>query len=180
MRRTSKILAVMLMAMAIVALGYITHLYVLKTEPPGAPVSSPISLYNWNISPEGIINATRGTTQEITLTFISIFDNQQTLIPIENLTLTYYNSHIDYSNWGTNNSLNFPQDRYFNYTFSQTQLMLQPLASNSTILTITIANDAPVGEYTFNINLGNVTANSELQLISLQLAMAVTNPSGST
>jgi hypothetical protein len=180
MRRPIKVLAVMLMAIAIVALGYITHLYVLKTEPPGAPGAPLLPSYNWSISPEGIINATQGSTQEITLTFTSIFDNQQTLIPIENLTLTYYNSHIDYSNWGTNNSLNFPQDRYFNYTFSQTQLMLQPLASNSTILTITIANDAPVGEYTFNINLGNVTANSELQLVSLQLAMAVTNPSGST
>ena len=173
----------MLMAIAIVGLGYITHLYVLKTEPPSAISSPMLPLYNWNISPEGIINATQGTKQEITLTFTSIFDNQQTSIPIQNLTLTYYSSHIDYSNWGTNNSLNFPQEKYFNYTFSQTQLMLQPLASNSTILTITIANDAPVGEYTFNINLGNVTANSESQInsaLALQLAMAVTNPSGST
>jgi aminopeptidase-like protein len=173
----------MLMTIAIVALGYITHLYVLKTEPPSVISSPMLPLYNWNISPEGIINATQGSTQEITLTFTSILDNRQTLIPIENLTLTYYNSHIDYSNWGTNNSLNFPQDRCFNYSFSQTQLMLQPLASNSTILTIKIANDAPIGMYAFFINLGKVTANSESQInsaLALQLAMAVTNPSDST
>ena len=143
------------------------------TAPAPSPISDPALPLDWTISPQGIINASQGTTQEINITFTSILDDQQTMVPIENLTLTYYDSQIDYNNWGTNNSLNFPQDKYFTYSFSQTQLAIQPLASNTTILTIKIANDALLGEYSFNINLGNITINSQSQTDSLYLAMVV-------
>lgn len=159
-----------------------SYIDIVKT-PTKTPISYPIypfyvPMFDWNISPSGIINASQGSTQEINLTFTSIFNNSQTLIPIENLTLFYYDSHIEYIG-GSPNALDFPQDKYFNYSFSQTQLMLQPLASNSSILTIMIAKDAPIGMYAFNINLGNVKANSEPQLPYLSVAMAVINPSDS-
>ena len=125
-----------------------------------------ISPYNCTISPQGIINASQGTILLVNFTFTSTVDTQQKAIPMKSLSLTYYNSTIDYSrsvlasDWGTNNTLNFPQDKFFSYSFSLSKLTLKPLMSASTILTIKVSDDAPTGQYAFRINFaGNSQSN---------------------
>lgn len=125
-----------------------------------------ISPYNCSISPQGIINASQGTILLVNFTFTSTVDTQQRAIPMKGLSLTYYNSTIDYSrtleasDWGTNNTLNFPQDRFFSYSFSLSKLTLKPLMSASTILTIKVSDDAPTGQYAFRIDFaGNSQSN---------------------
>jgi hypothetical protein len=125
-----------------------------------------ISPYSCTISPQGIINSSQGAILQVNLTFTSTVDTQQKTIPMKGLSLTYYNSTIDYpesllaSDWGTNNTLNFPQDRFFSYSFSLSKLTLKPLMSASTILRIEVSDDAPTGQYAFRINfVGNSQSN---------------------
>lgn len=104
-----------------------------------------------------VINASQGTTLKMNLTLTSI-TSLQIAIPLENLKLTAYNSTIDYTNnWdstGWNTSI--IQERVLNYSFGLSQLTLQPNMSNSTTITIKVAENAPSGRYTLDINLGKI------------------------
>jgi len=80
--------------------------------------------------------------------------SSQITVPIENLTLTSYDSF--YNNWNNVTDWNpsIPQDTIFNYSVSQSQLTLQPNMSNSTIITINWADNAPTGRYIISVNVG--------------------------
>ncbi len=127
------------------------------------PASTPIILYTSIISSENsasindVLNASQGTNQEVNLTLSSI-TSAKIEIPIENLKLTAYNSTIDYgNNWDTNNwNTSLVQESVFNYSFSLSQLTLQPNMSNTTVVTIKWADSAPIGRYVLELNLGNL------------------------
>ncbi len=119
----------------------------------GSPVALPV-MYFFTISPQNI-NVSQGNAQQITLTFKSVTSSELE-VPIENLTVVGYTSDLNYnfngnsSGWSTS-----AQDAVFTYSFSLSQLILQPYASNSTVLTINLADDAPSGSYSIEIMLGN-------------------------
>ena len=48
------------------------------------------------------------------------------------------------------------QERVFNYSLSLDKVTLQPFMSNSTIITINLADDAPLGKYSIRVELGNI------------------------
>ena len=96
------------------------------------------------------LNVTQGSTQQINITFTSSASTQIE-IPIENLTITSFTDSMGYSFWAS-----AAQPNTINYSFTQTQIALQPNTSNSTILTIKWSNSAPTGTFTLNIFLGNV------------------------
>jgi hypothetical protein len=75
-------------------------------------------------------------------------------VPFENLSLTYYDSF--YNDWNNITDWNpsVPQQSVFNYSISQSQLTLQPNMSNSTIITINWADNAPTRRYSISVNLG--------------------------
>jgi len=111
-------------------------------------------------SSSGALNVTQGSTQQINYTLASMCSSQIT-IPIENLTLTSYDSF--YNNWNNVTDWNpsIPQDTIFNYAISQSQLTLQAGMSNSTIITIQWAGNAPTGRYIISVNLGQAEFPSE-------------------
>jgi hypothetical protein len=134
------------------------------------PKSTPPMLYNYNLSvlnPQvtevagynGFLNnVSQGLLLQVNITFTSI-TNQPITIPIENLTVTYYNSTVDLHRWADDNgNYSLIQQQAFNYSFSLNQLTLQPDVSNSTLLVINLAQNAPTGQYSLDINLGNVKA----------------------
>ena len=91
------------MAVAVVA-GLVYLGYSNKIQ----PVSTPIPLYNYGFSfPDGsqisdVINVSQGETQQVNLTLTPINNSPEISIPIENITLTAYNSTVDFSgNWDT-------------------------------------------------------------------------------
>jgi hypothetical protein len=145
------------------------------------PISNPLSLYDYNysvlnpqvteVSGTGFLNnVSQGLSLEVNITFTS-FTNQPITIPMENLIIYYYNSTVNLHNWINNNdSYSVIQQQAFNYSFSQSQLTLQPNMSNSTLLTINLTQNAPIGQYIININLGKVEATNT----SIQLEMIVT------
>jgi uncharacterized membrane protein len=101
-------------------------------------------------------NVSQGLPLQVNITFTST-TNQSITILIENLTVTYYNSTVDLHRWIDNNgNYSLIQQQAFSYSFSLNQLMLQPSMSNSTILTISLAEDAPLGQYSLEIRLRNV------------------------
>ena len=107
-------------------------------------------------SSSGALNASQGATQQVNYTLASMCPAQMA-INIENLTLTSYDSF--YNSWNSSGSAWNPavrQETVFNYTFSLSQLTLQPNTSNSTIITMKWANNAPTGRYILTVNLGKV------------------------
>jgi len=103
------------------------------------------------------INASQGTTQQVNLTLTSRCPTE-IVVPFENLTIYSYYSDVDYNFYG-NYSGDWrasAQETVFNYSFSLSQLTLQPFISNSTVLTINLANNAPLGSYSFEIYLGEI------------------------
>lgn len=150
-RRDCVIISFILIGIVIVGLvayfDYISNSAVVNTPSPG--ILPPI--YNINL-PENI-NASQDTTQKVNLTFTSTKQlSSEIAIHIENLTIVSYTSAISYA---VNLSLPWSasaQETVFNYSFSLTQLTLQPNMSNSTIITINLADNATVGSYTLQIN----------------------------
>jgi uncharacterized membrane protein len=128
----------------VVALVYVR--FSPRITPP--PLNTPIPLLDGNVSSLGEedMNVTQGSALQVNVTLTSLTDQELT-IPIENLTLSGFNN----TSWDTS----IPQNKVLNYTFSINQLVLQPRGSNSTVLTINIAEDAPLGQYAFTVELGN-------------------------
>ena len=106
-------------------------------------------------------NVTQGSTLKVNVTLISRADQELT-IPIENLKLAGFN------NTAWDNPI--PQNKLFNYTFSNNELVLQPNESKSTVLTLEIAEDAPLVQYLFYIELGNSQI-TQLEAVSLTIGV---------
>ena len=88
----------------------------------------------------------QGSTFQINITFKSELDSELVL-PLGELTLIGYND--------TDKTDYLPEGELFNHNFSVNPLMMPPNGSNSTVLTVIVARDAPIGEYLFEISYGN-------------------------
>ena len=109
-----------------------------------------------------VVNVTQGSIQQVNFTLTSKTDQMLT-IPLDFRLLDFfsetYNGELD-SFIPTNDPTRFrynesAQDKLFNYDFSYNELILQPFESNSTIITLEIADIAPLGFYAFSVRLGN-------------------------
>ena len=100
-----------------------------------------------SIYPGDVSNAyvTQGGTFQENLTIASRA-SAQIQIPLA-LKLTGYNNSAYVSST--------PQDKIFNYTYNPTLLAINPAEENSSVLTVEVANDAPLGLYVLNVELGN-------------------------
>ena len=150
------------------------------------PASTPPTLYTYSFSvlnqqvtkvagySDFLNNVTQGLSLQENLTLTSTTD-QSITIPIENLTVTYYNSIVNLNSWiNDNGNHSLIQQQAFAYSFSQNQLVLQPHLSNSTILTINLTENAPLGQYSLDILLGNVVGASQPYSENIGLEMIVT------
>ena len=158
-----KFLAVASLIVLVAAVALVVFL--LQNQP--LPHSSPPLLYDCTFSvlnPQvtevagynGFFNnVSQGLQLQVNMTFTSL-TNQPIMIPIENLSARY-----GYGNYS------LVHQQAFNYSFSLNQVILQPDMSNSTLLTINIAEDTPLGRYSIGINLGNAEAvNDDENLLS--------------
>ena len=152
-RRYYHIITIIAIAAIIgIYVGYATRVQMASTPPLlySYSLSSPSAGQISNLEGNEYVNVTQGSTQQINITFTSLA-SLQIEIPIENLTITSYTDSYNYSFWASS-----AQPNIINYSFSQTQINLQPHTSNSTILTIKWSNGAPTGTFTLNIFLGNL------------------------
>jgi len=116
------------------------------------PRSTPPILMSFDASSLGKedMNVTQGSVLQINITLTS-YSTQKTMAMIENLVLEGASDnplHFVLGNWNTS----IPQSIVLNYTFSIAQLFLEPSQSNSTVLTVNIAEDAQPMVYFLEIN----------------------------
>jgi hypothetical protein len=99
-------------------------------------------------------NVSQGLSLQVNMTFTSRTD-QPIIIPVENLSVSYYNSTVNLHSWiNSDDDYSSIQQQAFNYSFSLNQVTVQPNMSNSALLTINLAKNAPIGQYSLEINLG--------------------------
>lgn len=95
-------------------------------------------------SPSSFLNASQGSTFQVNITQTSLLDTELSL-PFESLEIMAYND----------STAQIPKGELFSYSFSKNPLIIPPNGTNSTILTVTMAGDAPIGKYLFYIKYGN-------------------------
>ena len=105
-------------------------------------------------------NVSQGATYQINYTLLSWGCPEQFTVTIESLSLTKFASFDSYPDcnfyWGNISAWehSIAQDTIFNYSLSQSRLTLQPHMSNSTIMTLKWADNAPTGHYLISVNIG--------------------------
>lgn len=136
-------------------------------NPDTTPVSSVIPPYECSftaLNPQnaqvpgysGFYNVSQGSRLQMNVTFTSV-SNQLVTISIENLTVTYFTSTVNlHSVTSGEGNYSILQQSAFTCSFSPNQLTIQPYASNSTLLSINLTQNAPTGQYTIDMNLGQV------------------------
>lgn len=121
-----------------------------------------------------ILNVTQDSTQQVNFTLTSKTDQKLT-IPLDFRLVAFhsetYDGELDSFIPRTHDPTRFfynesAQDKIFNYTFSYNELILHPHESNSTTITLEIADIAPLGFYAFSVRLGHfeVTRQKSWQL----------------
>jgi hypothetical protein len=93
-------------------------------------------------------NVTRGEAFTVNVTVSSVADKELSVplgLTLENLENVGWLSPV-------------PASAVFNFTYSPDVLVLQPHGSGSSVLTVNLAGDAPVGAYVFYVELGNSQA----------------------
>jgi hypothetical protein len=183
-----KVALVIALIFSVLVLSFGTAIYYYnhnnKTEPKFIPRHPPMytttmSTLNSEVDNIGTgmgryDNVSQGTPFQVNLTFTSI-TTQKKLITIENLTVCYYNSTVDRHKFiASDKSYPVIQALAFNYSFSLNPVVLQPYMSNSTILTINLADDAPLGQYTLAIHTARIIENGISYSGSFGLEMIVT------
>lgn len=167
--------AVILAAVAVVAA---VSIYSLSSQPNASSpagffnpdihlASDPIPQYECNFSAlnpqavevpgySGFYNVSQGSQLQVNVTFTSITSVPVT-VQIDNLTLTYFTSTVNLNNVeSSDKDYSAIQQSAFTYSFSQNQLTLGPSKLNSTLLTIDFAQNAPTGQYTIDMPLGQL------------------------
>jgi hypothetical protein len=105
----------------------------------------PPPMISGTYSPSSFLTTSQGSTFQVNITQTSKLDTELSL-PFESLEIMAYNNSAAPSP---------PQQQTLNYTFSPKTLVISPQGTNSTILTVTMADDAPVGEYLLYLRYGN-------------------------
>jgi hypothetical protein len=106
--------------------------------------SKPLPLISIDKDPEAV-NVTQGMSFAVNLTITSRTDKKLS-IPL-NLTLYIIRSSTGWQG--------LPEETGFTFSFEPDLLVLEPYGSNSSLLSVMIAEDAPVGEYQFSVETGN-------------------------
>ena len=104
------------------------------------PYTKPLPTYFVNLS-QWQVNLTQGESFQVNITITSFLNQAQTFTPTVQLA-GYANAEWD----PTKDS-----HKVYNATLSQEQLVLEPHGNATTILTINIAQDAPLGRYLFYV-----------------------------
>jgi hypothetical protein len=161
------VLRVVVIVIAIIIIGIIYLGYSSQIHPHNTPVPQIIFSANTSVvngpminnpffpPPNYYTNVTQGNNLKVNVTITST--GPEEFVYIKNLQVWWYNHNVLLTTWDdpeddTGNP-SIIQMSAFNYTSSPNSVSLQPFTSNSTIITLHIAKDAPTGQYSMYINL---------------------------
>lgn len=122
----------------------VTVFLVRSVEPP-SEAAALIEVTVESGAASGDWNVTRGEAFTVNVTVSSVADKQLSVplgLSLENLENVGWLSPV-------------PASAVFNFTYAPEVLALQPSGSGSSVLTVDLADDAPLGAYVFYVELGN-------------------------
>src|SRR4030042_3265516 len=119
--------------------------YFLASNNQPSPLAKDPPLVELNLAPSGALNATQGGVTSVNVTFTSL-NMSETAIPL-GLVLQAYNNEP----W--NSSIN--KEELFSSTFTLNPVVLKSNETKTSVLTLHVAEDVPIGKYAFLVELGN-------------------------
>jgi hypothetical protein len=137
-------------AIAVLMVVIIVVVPIMTCSPTVGPIDT--SLLNCKVSSlsEEGMSVSQGGVMQVNVTLTSRAD-QDLIIPIGNPVLdSFYNSSD-----GAKFYSSVIEAKVLNCTFDHDQLVLPSYGSTSTVLTLKMAEDAPVDEYEFDFEFGN-------------------------
>lgn len=135
-----------IIAIAIILLLVVLPILIIRLsyQPPEIPYKPP-PMIKGTYSPSSFLTISQGSTFQVNITQTSMLDTEL-ILPFNSLEIMAYNNSASKSP---------PQQQTLNYTFSPNPVVISPQGTNSTLLTVTMANDSPVGKYLLYLRYGN-------------------------
>jgi len=133
------------LAIIIVIVAIISAYYFLESNSQHSSLSKPLPLVELNLAPSGSLNATQCGVTSINVTFTSL-NMSETSIPLS-LVLQGYDNKL----WDSS----VPKEGLFSSTFSLNPVVLKSNETKTSVLTLHVAEDVPIGKYAFLVELGN-------------------------
>jgi hypothetical protein len=156
------VIAVLALIIGYIALSELKHKSTLPAKTPIPLISGQFHINQDISAPQrpSWVNVSQGTSFKVNLTLTSHAGHLR--VNIQNLTITYYNSQVNFSRpTNTNEDYSSVQSSAFNYAFSPNPITVQPSMSNSTIITINLSQEAPIGQYSIAVKESVETLQSE-------------------
>jgi hypothetical protein len=133
------------LAIIIVIVAIISAYYFLESNSHQSSPSKPLPLVELNLAPSGSLNATQGGVTSVNVTLTSL-NMSETAIPLSLVLQAYNNTPLDSPT--SHNEL-------FSSTFTLNPIVLKSNETETSTLTLHVAEGAPTGKYTFLVEFGN-------------------------
>jgi hypothetical protein len=137
-------LAAVLTIIIVIAAILSAYYFIESNSQPASPSEAP-PLLEISLAPSGSLNATQGGVTSVNVTFTSL-NMSETSIPLS-LVLQAYNNTL----WDSS----VDEEDLFSSTFSLNPVVLKSNETETSVLTLFVAEGAPTGKYTFLVELGN-------------------------
>lgn len=129
----------------IVILTIISAYYFLKFNSHQSSPSKASPLVELNLAPSGGLNATQGGVTSVNVALTSL-NMSETSIPLSLVLQAYDNEPVDSS---------IDKGDFFSSTFSVNPIVLKTNETETSVLTLHVAEDVPIGKYAFLVEMGN-------------------------
>jgi hypothetical protein len=134
-----------ILATVIILVTIISAYYFLTANEPSSLPYTPAPLVDMNLAPSGQLNVTQGGVTIVNVTLTSLNMNETT-IPLSLVLQAYDNEPCDSS---------ISQEELFSSTFTLNPIVLESNGTKASVLTLHVGEAAPLGRYTFLVELGN-------------------------
>jgi len=146
-----QLVAVLTAIIVIVAIVSAYYFLESNSHQLSSPSKAP-PLVGLTLAPSGSLNATQGGVTSVNVTLTSL-NMSETTIPLSLVLEAYDNEPLDSS---------VDKGDLFSSTFSLNPIVLQSNETKTSVLTLHVAEGAPIGKYAFLVELGNTQIHNVL------------------
>ena len=141
------VLTIIIVIAAVISAYYFLESNSRRSSPSKASPSVEV-----NLAPSGSLNATQGGVTSVNVTLTSL-NMSETTIPLSLVLQAYDNEPLVSS---------IDKEDLFSSTFSVNPIVLKTNETETSVLTLHVAEDVPIGKYTFLVELGNTQVHNVL------------------
>ena len=141
------VLTIIIVIAAVISAYYFLESNSRRSSPSKASPSVEV-----NLAPSGSLNATQGGVTSVNVTLTSL-NMSETSIPLSLVLQAYDNEPLVSS---------IDKEDLFSSTFSVNPIVLKTNETETSVLTLHVAEDVPIGKYAFLVELGNTQIHNVL------------------